>query len=110
MAGGIGFSDWLGDLGSISVSGDQLHRLNRTWHYEPVTILLARCERNYRIPRPLWLRTLCADFIWLVGVDAVHTSVNAAAGKWERSDLLDVLASKASSIWSADLRRRKRGA
>src|SRR5437879_7081863 len=32
-----GCSDWLGDLGSISVSGDQLHRLNRTWHYDPVT-------------------------------------------------------------------------
>ena len=108
--GAVSFIDWLGDLGGISASEDQLHRLNGTWHYDPATILLPRCERNYSILRPLWLPTLHTDFIWLVGMDAVDASVDAAAGKGERSDLLDVLASKASSIWSADFRRRKRSA
>ena len=108
--GAVGFIDWLGDLGGILASGDQPYRLNGTWHYDPATILLTRCERNYRIFRPLWLPTLHTDFIWLLGIDAVDASVDAAARKRERSDLLDVLASKASSIWSADVRRRKRGA
>jgi len=58
---------------------------------------------------PLWRCALHVGFIRLLGVNAVHTSADAARiGK--PSDLLDVLASKASAIWSADLRRRIGGA
>ena len=108
--GAVGFIDWLDDLGGILASGDRPYHLNGAWHYHPATILLTRCERNYRIFRPLWLPTLHTDFIWLLGIDAVDASVDAASRKRERSDLLDVLASKASSVWSADVRRRKRRA
>lgn len=75
--------------------------------YDPLAVVLPRCERNYRIPRPLWLRTLHANFIWLVGIDAVHASVDAAAGKRKRCNLPDVLATKASSVWPAYFGRRK---
>jgi hypothetical protein len=42
---------------------------------------------------------LDANFVWFAGVDAVHASVDPAAGKRERCNLLDVLATKTSSIW-----------
>src|SRR5437763_13951648 len=73
-------------------------------------MVLSGCERNYRIPRPLWLRTLHTDFVWLVGINAVNGSVDAAAHKRERSDLLDVFVIKASSVRPADFRRRERRA
>ncbi len=105
----VGSGDWLGDLCGILISGDQPHRGNRAWLNCPLTRLLSCCKRNNRVPRPLWLGALHTGFIRLVDVYRVHTSVNTARIRQLRN-LLDVFATKRSSIWPTHLRRPIRAA
>jgi hypothetical protein len=100
----VGWSDWLGVLRGISVSGNQVASRDGVIYDLPAAGFLPRCKGNYRVVRPFWHCALHVSFIGFLRVDGVNTSANAALSKRQLGDLANVILREATSIRPAHLR------